>query len=136
MVEISITYEGDLHCDAVHGRQESICPRTRPRTTRAKARPFSPTDLVGAALGTCMMTTMAIARPQARHRAARRPRQGHQGNDHRSVRRIGKLSVEFHIPLDLSDDDKKRLENAAYTCPVHKGLHPDVQVPITFRWGA
>ena len=30
------------------------------------------------------------------------------------VRRIARLSVDFYMPLQLSDDDKKRLENAGY----------------------
>jgi putative redox protein len=52
------------------------------------------------------------------------------------TRRIGRLSVDIHIPATLSDPDQQRLKTAALTCPVHKSLHPDVEVPITFRFGA
>jgi putative redox protein len=51
------------------------------------------------------------------------------------ARRIGRLSVDIHIPAALGDEDQQRLKAAALTCPVHKSLHPDVETPITWRFG-
>ena len=51
------------------------------------------------------------------------------------TRRIGRLAVEIVMPRKLSEEDQQRLENAALHCPVHKSLHPDVQLPVTFKWG-
>ena len=51
------------------------------------------------------------------------------------VRRIGSLVVQVNVPRELSDSDKKRLENGARTCPVHKSLHPDIDAPINFTYG-
>jgi putative redox protein len=51
------------------------------------------------------------------------------------VRRIAKLSVLIAVPLDPGAESRKLLETAAFTCPVHASLHPDVQRPVTFRWG-
>src|SRR5918993_84639 len=45
------------------------------------------------------------------------------------------LGVEIAVPSELGDEDRKRLESAAMHCPVHRSLHPDVQIPVTFRWG-
>ena len=28
------------------------------------------------------------------------------------------------------------IRKAAYTCPVHKSLHPDIQIPVRFLFGA
>jgi putative redox protein len=50
-------------------------------------------------------------------------------------RRIQRLAVKIHVPHSPSPADKEKLERAAHTCPVHKSLHPDVQIPIEFRWG-
>jgi putative redox protein len=50
-------------------------------------------------------------------------------------RRIERLTVKIHVPLSPSPANKERLERAAHTCPVHKSLHPDVQIPIEFTWG-
>jgi putative redox protein len=51
------------------------------------------------------------------------------------LRRIGRLGVTIHVPRELGEDDRKRLEHAAHSCPVHKSMHPDVEMPVTFRWG-
>ena len=100
-----------------------------------KGESFSPTDLVATALGTCIITTMGIV--------AQRHGIDLNGTKVRvekhmviaPVRRIGRLPVEIHVPHELSAEDRQRLENAAVTCPVHKSLHPDVDAPVTFRWG-
>jgi len=39
-------------------------------------------------------------------------------------RRIGRLAVIVHMPRKLSDDDQKRLENAAHTCPSTEASTP------------
>jgi putative redox protein len=50
-------------------------------------------------------------------------------------RRIGRLAVSIHMPRELPEEDRRRLENAAHTCPVHRSLHPDVEAPIEITWG-
>jgi putative redox protein len=50
------------------------------------------------------------------------------------VRRIGRLVVRFAMPAGVPDDARPVLERAAYTCPVHKSLHPDVELDIEFAW--
>jgi len=60
MVEVSIKYTGDLHCDATHGPSESKISTDAPTDNKGKGEAFSPTDLVATALGTCMTTTMGI----------------------------------------------------------------------------
>jgi putative redox protein len=50
------------------------------------------------------------------------------------MRRIGKLGVTINVPARLTAGQKQKLEEAARTCPVHKSLHPDVQLPVEFVW--
>jgi putative redox protein len=50
-------------------------------------------------------------------------------------RRIQRLAVRIHVPHSPSLIDREKLERAAHTCPVHKSLHPEVEIPIEFVWG-
>src|ERR1700741_1712045 len=61
MVNVSITYTGDLHCDATHGPSQSKIATDAPTDNKGKGESFSPTDLVATALGTCMSTILAMA---------------------------------------------------------------------------
>ena len=61
MVEALITYSGDLRCTATHGPSQSSIETDAPADNMGKGERFSPTDLVGTSLATCVLTTMAIA---------------------------------------------------------------------------
>ena len=135
MVEIKIVYQGDLRCEATHGPSGAKVVTDAPVDNHGKGESFSPTDLVATALGSCMLTIMGIV--AQRHNLDLRGTRVTVTKEmvQQPVRRIGTLSVTIHVPKDLGEEDRKRLENAAVTCPVHKSLHPDVQKPITFKWG-
>jgi putative redox protein len=134
MVTIDIEYKGDLRNEAIHQPSGTRLNTDAPKDNQGKGESFSPSDLVATALGSCMMTIMGIA--------ARNMNVDLKGT-HVTVqkemittplRRIGKLGVKFNIPVKVTDEQKKKLENAAMTCPVHKSLHPDVQIPVEFIW--
>src|SRR5450432_648465 len=134
MPQIDATYEGSLHCSATHVPSGAKLTTDAPKDNMGKGESFSPTDLVATALGTCMLTIMGIqaqrmevditgAKVVVTKEMATAP-----------IRRIARLSVRFDVPAKLTAEQKKKLENAAYTCPVHKSLHPDVQTVVTFNW--
>lgn len=136
MVEMQIIYQGQLRCDAVHAQSGTHINTDAPRDNMGKGEAFSPTDLVGVALGTCMLTTAAIR--------AKKLGIELEGGTVRvvkemiaaPVRRIGRLTVEIRLRASTSPDIRQQLEEAALSCPVHKSLHPDVQVPVTINWDA
>jgi putative redox protein len=134
MVEISIEYQGQLHCQATHGPSSSTLVTDAPKDNMGKGEAFSPTDLVATALGTCILTTMGIV--AQRHNLEMAGATAHVTKEMVStpLRRIGRIAVTIHMPRSLSPDDRRRLEAAANACPVHKSLHPEVQLPITFHW--
>lgn len=135
MVQCTIDYEGDLHCKITHGPSDATVATDAPKDNMGKGESFSPTDLVGCALASCMVTTMAIV--AKRHnfdiKGVKATVQKEMATD--PVRRIGKLSVEIRVPMHVSDEMKTRLEHAANACPVHKSLSSDVQIPVIFHWG-
>ena len=42
------------------------------------------------------------------------------------LRRIKEIIISIGMSKDIEKKDRKRLENAALSCPVHKSLHPDL----------
>lgn len=135
MVEIRMTYDGQLRCTATHGPSGSTVLTDAPKDNMGKGEAFSPTDLVATALGSCMLTTMGIA--AQRHNIPFEGASAKVGKEMVTAptRRIGKLTVEIVVPGKLPEENERRLRAAALTCPVHKSLHPDVQVPVTIYWG-
>jgi putative redox protein len=136
MVEMQISYLGQLRCQATHGPSGRQLATDAPVDNMGKGESFSPTDLVATALGTCMLTLMGIL--------ANRENVDLSGTTVRvgkemitsPVRRIGKLSVDIHVPHELTPEQQEKLRRAALTCPVHKSLHPDIETPVNFRFGA
>ena len=134
MVTIEGRYVGGLRCEATHGPSGSKILTDAPVDNMGKGEAFSPTDLVATALGTCIVTTMAIVaeRRGIDFAGASFLVEKHMATD--PVRRIGRLPVTIRLPASLDPETRTILERAAYTCPVHKSLHPDVAAPISFQY--
>ena len=134
MVEITAIYEGNLRCAATHGPSQSVLETDAPADNHGQGARYSPTDLVATALGTCMMTTMAILTQRhevdltgtavrvEKHMTAEPPRS------------IARLMTRISIPLPGDHPQREIIERAALTCPVHRSLHPDVEKTVIFEW--
>lgn len=134
MVTISIRYTGDLHCDAVHGPSGAIISTDAPVDNHGRGESFSPTDLFATALGTCVVTIMGI---QARTLGVSIEGTTAEVEKEMAVngpRRVGRLGVVITVPGRLEERYRKALERAAAQCPVHRSLHPDVEVDLRFVW--
>ncbi|MES2706833.1 MAG: OsmC family protein [Verrucomicrobiota bacterium] len=134
MVEALIKYEGDLHCRAVHGPSQSSIETDAPVDNMGRGERFSPTDLVGTALATCVLTTMAIVATRNGVELAGSTARVRKHMTAEPPRRIARLEVEISIPLAAGHPHRARLEAAAGACPVRRSLHPDVEVTETFDW--
>ncbi len=134
MVEISAVYEGSLRCAATHGPSGATLQTDAPKDNMGKGEAFSPTDLIATALGTCMLTTMGIYAQRIGVDLRGSTVKVQKEMVTTGPRRIGQLAVEFHIPAVLTSEQQEKLRNAAMTCPVHKSMHPDVQMPVTFHF--
>ncbi|MEM9587864.1 MAG: OsmC family protein [Planctomycetota bacterium] len=133
-VKISVTYQGQLHCEAKHGPSGAVLTTDAPKDNGGLGEDFSPTDLVATALGTCVLTILGLVadRHDLDLRGATIEVEKQMVAD--PVRRIGRLITIVHVPADAVPDTslRERLEAAAKKCPVHKSLHPDVDAPIKF----
>ena len=132
MVKIRMVYEGQLHCSLTHEPSGSTIQTDAPKDNMGRGEAFSPTDLVAAALGSCMLTVMGIA--AARHNIDLKGTTVDVTKEMATspVRRIGSITVILHMAPGIPQDKRTMLEAAAHSCPVHKSLHPDVQTPIQF----
>jgi putative redox protein len=131
-VPMSVNLHG-LGCRLVHGPSGSVIETVPPKDNGGTGASFSPTDLVGAALAACALTTMALVAqreglPFGDARAAVEKRMTS------SPRRIGELVLVFDMPREARPEHRARLEEIARACPVMRSLHPDVNVPIEFRY--
>jgi putative redox protein len=132
MVKIEGRYLGDLRCEATHGPSGTTLTTDAPVDNMGKGEMFSPTDLLATALGTCVVTTMAIVaqRRGIDFSSARFTVEKHMTVD--PVRRVGRVPVTIRMPASYDAETRTILERAAHACPVHRSLHPDVSAPISF----
>ena len=133
MVEMQARYTGELHCELKHGPSGTQIETDAPVDNQGRGQSFSPTDLVGAALASCVLTTMAIMGERdgmklvGSHARIQKAMSA-------SPRKIESLTLELHLPKSLNETERKKLETIAHACPVSRSLHPDVKIPTTFHY--
>jgi putative redox protein len=127
-------YQGDLHCQLTHDSSGTVIYTDAPKDNMGRGESFSPTDLVSVGLAACILTTVGIAAANSKRTI---PMHGARASVVKEMtsnpRRIGILTVDIDIPHALSEDDIKFVENVARTCPVHRSLHPDIDIRVTIR---
>jgi putative redox protein len=131
----SVIYEGSLRTVATHLQSGSDFETDAPTDNQGKGERFSPTDLVGTALASCMLTTMAI---RARHMepVLRGVRIDVLKTMAANPRRISGLDLTFHFPAGFNATEAQRmeLEEIAWTCPVKESIHPEISLHVVFNW--
>lgn len=132
-VEISGRYTGKLKTEMIHGPSGAVLRTVPPVDNQGDGSQFSPTDLVAAALGSCMVSTMAILaeRDGIDIAGVTFDVEKHM---HPEPRRIGKLPVVIHMPAHLTSTERTKLERAALTCPVHRSLLPEIEKDVKFTY--
>jgi uncharacterized OsmC-like protein len=130
-VTMTGTYVGGLKTEIEHGPSGTKLRTAAPVDNQGDGSSFSPTDLVGAALASCMLTTMAIV--GTRHgidlEGSTFRVEKHMRSD---PRRIDRLPVELHLPAALTAEQRTLMERTAHACPVHHSLLSDIDKSITF----
>lgn len=133
MVKMNVRYQGQKHCELTHGPSGTRIETDAPKDNQGKGEAFSPTDLVGAALASCILTTMAILTEKDGVNL-----EGAEASVEKVMtgapRRIESLTLKIKLPAKLTPEQRTRLEEIAHSCPVHRSLHPDVKMPMTFTY--
>jgi uncharacterized OsmC-like protein len=134
MVEIRLTYEGDLHCSAVHQPSGSVITTDAPLDNNGRGEAFSPTDLVATALASCTATVIGIVAKRKQLEVAGMSVVVRKFMSEDQPRRISRLELDLDVPLSGDHPDRKLLESAARSCPVHHSIHPDIEVVMNWNW--
>ena len=134
MVQVDIVYEGGLRARAVHGPSGCELVTDAPVDNQGKGESFSPTDLVAAALGSCMLTLVGIVAERHGWPMEGATARVEKGMVADPIRRIGKLEVVISVPGALQEKERELLQKAALTCPVHKSLSGQMEIPVRFEF--
>jgi len=132
-VRSSGEYLGEKKVRLTHLESGAQVVTVAPKDNNGDGSLFSPTDLVAAALGSCMMTVMAIA-AERRGISLATGRFFVEKTMQAAPRRIKRIDLQFELPSSLSSEDRKFLETVAGSCPVHHSLHPEVECVILFSY--
>ena len=130
VVRTESTYRGGLGCSARHLDSGAELQTAAPVDNNGDGSSFSPTDLVGVALGTCILTTMALAARRDGYELGDATVDVEKQMTAQPPRRIGRLGCRITLPGGLDEGQVQRLRRAAEACPVHKSLHPDVRLDL------
>ncbi|MGD9638027.1 MAG: OsmC family protein [Alphaproteobacteria bacterium] len=127
-----VTYEGDLRCKAEFEGVKTEFNTDAPPSIGGKGENTDPTTLVGAALGSCILTVMGIAasRSDIDFKGARTEIHKEMEN---AGNRIKSFAVKVYMPHNkYAEAEKAKLEAIANVCPVKHSLHSDIKVSIEF----
>lgn len=134
MVRMTVTYKGELRCEAEHGPSGYRIETDAPADNHGRAERFSPTDLLGVSLASCMATTMSIKGRPHGWRLEGMKVQVEKYMSSEGPRRMVRLPVTLIMPSDFPAGDRALAEEIAATCPARISLHPAIEVPVTFIW--
>lgn len=133
-VQIDTEYLGNLHCSVSHSLSGQSFMTDAPLDNNGKGDYISPTDLVAAAIGSCIATIMGIKAEANSIDIKGLKIKVIKEMVNVPYRRIGRLIIDITFPHRLSEKDFAVLSNVVKTCPVTRSLHPDIIIEHKFNF--
>lgn len=132
MSHIKSSYLGELRTEDIHIKSSNRIITDAPTDNHGKGEAFSPTDLVCAALSSCMMTIIGI-----RARKHQIELEGLEADVTKFMtsnpRQISKISINFRLNYtNATSEQIEMLKEAALTCPVALSLNPSIEQDVSF----
>lgn len=128
-----ITYLGDLRTSSIHVQSGTEILSDAPVDNNGKGEAFSPTDLVANALGSCMMTIMAIKSKDLNVDLVGSTMEVTKIMQ-AEPRKIAKIVVVLNMSVAVDEKTRTILERVAINCPVFLSLNSDIEKDVTFHW--
>ena len=132
MTEILCSYIGDLKCDSIHINSGERITTDAPLDHYGKGEKFSPTDLLAASLGSCLITIMAIKARNSGWELENIKLKIKKTMTENSNRQIKDLFIEIFVPIEYNKSQYRFLKEAAEQCPVTKSLSKSLSIRI--KW--
>jgi putative redox protein len=137
MTQMKASYLGQLRTEGTHLQSGRQIITDAPLDNNGKGEAYSPTDMVAAALCSCMMTIMGIVAEREGIRL-----EGMTGDIVKQMnntpRKISTIQIALHLAdtaiATLSEKQKEILKKAALNCPVALSLHPELEQKIEFNF--
>ena len=133
MHNIEIEYKNDLRTQALHLQSGEKIITDAPIDNQGKGEGFSPTDLTAASLGSCMLTIMGIT-AKSRNMNITGTHATIEKKMGAQPRRIAEITIHIYFPNKHSKGDQVLLQKSAHSCPVHRSLHPDINIQTNFHF--
>lgn len=136
MATSKVLYLGDLRTSAEHIRSGEKIITDAPIDNNGKGEAFSPTDLAATSLASCAITIMGIMANREALDLSGSKAGVTKIMSEDLPRRIAKVHIKFSMitPHFLPEDQQRKYERAAKTCPVSLSLHPDIEQVFDFTW--
>jgi uncharacterized OsmC-like protein len=128
-----ITYLGDLRTTSVHLQSGTEILSDAPTDNHGKGEAFSPTDLVANALGSCMISIMAIKSKDLNVDLVGSTIEITKVMQ-AEPRKIAKIIAVLNMPITVDEKTRVILERVAMNCPVLLSLNADIEKDVTFHW--
>ncbi len=132
MPTISTDYQGQLRTEATHLQSGQRLITDAPTDNHGKGESISPTDMLAAALCSCMMTIMGI---QAGKRGVEITGLAAETTKvmAQDPRRVGEIQISLRWNNPPDDPELiSALKEAALSCPVAMSLHPNLKQSVSF----
>lgn len=128
-----VTYLGDLRTSSIHLQSGTEILSDAPTDNHGKGEAFSPTDLLANALGSCMISIMAIKSKDMNLDLVGSTVEVTKIMQ-AEPRKIAKIEIVMNMSVSVDEKSKTILERTAMNCPVLLSLNPDIEKAITFNW--
>jgi putative redox protein len=136
MITIETLYSGGLRTEVKHLQSSVTLTTDAPVDNKGRGESFSPTDLLAASLGSCMLTIIGITADT----------QGFNIDGTRikitkvmaaNPRRVSEIHISFQFPgNNYTEKQREVIQRSALTCPVALSIHPDIKQMVEFNFDA
>ena len=129
-----IIYQGDLRTQAIHIRSGNNIITDAPTDNNGKGEYFSPTDLLAASLGSCMLTIIGIysIKNDLDIKGASAEITKVMTNNPRRVETI-RVNLDFS-GLNLSSKTQNVFKRLAENCPVALSLNKEIKQALNLKF--